>query len=268
MRDQEKAIIWCQLTAVLVYLYAVFKLLNVITVIITAHQSPEQRDRYKDLFNISETEAMVLIIPFAVGAIGLNLQQRCRRVHIVESAHNDSTLGQAIGRTRRLGNPNSVVYIYQYYIGGTFDDVIVRRNIEKAIPEAMAELNRQLFSGADDDTQASVDIGEWCLVNGHLVRVEEAQDMMVEEDGVPVPISTYIVLYLRHRLLVGKSTVQNFPLYTRGRHYLLAYIKALIASTPAIRYDNTNGNQYQECALNIFVIATVAYHSWIPVIHG
>ena len=36
---------------------------------------------------------------------------------------------------------NSVVYVYQYYLGGTFDDVIVRRNIEKAIPEAMAELN-------------------------------------------------------------------------------------------------------------------------------
>ena len=143
----------------------------------------DERDRYKDLFNLSDKEAMVLIIPFAVRATGLNLQQRCRRVHIVESAHNDSTLSQAISHTRRLGNPNSVVYVYQYYIDGTFDDVIVRRNIEKAIPEAMTELNRQIFSGADDDTQASVDIGEWCLINGHLVRVEEAENMVVEEDG-------------------------------------------------------------------------------------
>ena len=97
-------------------------------------------------------------------------------------------------------------------------------------------------------------------MNGHLVRVEEAQDMMVEEDGVPVPFSAYIVLYLWHRLLVGKSTVQNFPLYTRGRHYLLAYIKASIASMPATRYDNTNGNHYKECALNASLIATHLRH--------
>ena len=92
---------------------------------------------------------MVLIIPFVVGATGLNLQQRCWCVHIVDSAHNESNLSQAIGSTRRLGNLNSVVYVYQYYIGGTFDDVIVRRNIEKAIPEGMVELNRQIFRGGD-----------------------------------------------------------------------------------------------------------------------
>ena len=141
---------------------------------------------------------MILIIPFAVGATGFDLQHRCRRVHIVESAQIDSTLGQAlgqaIGRTRCLGNPSSVVYVYQYYIGGTFDDVIVRRNIEKAIPEAMAELNRQIFKGGDDDTQASVDIGEWCLVNGHLVRMEEVENMIVENDGDLVPLSAHNVL--------------------------------------------------------------------------
>ena len=31
-------------------------------------------------------------------------------------------------------------------------------------------------------------------------------------------------------------------------------MKALIASRPATRYDNTNGNQYKRCALNTSVI--------------
>ena len=169
------------------------KLIGIKAVVMAAHQSAEERDRYKDLFNHSEDEAMVLIIPFAVGATGLNLQERCHHVHIIESAHNDSTLAQGIGRTRRLGNPNSVVYVYQYYIGGTFDDMIVRRNIEKAIPEAMAELNRQVFKGGDDDTHASIDIGDWCLVNGHLVSLEDVEDIMVEGEE-PVVLSAHEVL--------------------------------------------------------------------------
>ena len=36
--------------------------------------------------------------------------------------------------------------------------------VEKAIPEAMAEWNRQIFKGGDYDTQASVHTDEWCLV--------------------------------------------------------------------------------------------------------
>ena len=59
--------------------------------------------------------------------------------------------------TRNCDSPSwHVVFVYQYYIGGTFDDVIVRRNIEKAMPEAMAELNRRIFKEGDEDTQASV----------------------------------------------------------------------------------------------------------------
>ena len=61
--------------------------------------------------------------------------------------------------TKKCDSPSwHVIFVYQYYIGGTCDDVIVRRNIEKAMPEAMAEFSRRIFRGGDEDTQASVDI--------------------------------------------------------------------------------------------------------------
>ena len=106
---------------------------------------------------------------FAVGGTGLNLQERCFRVHIFESTTNLGIINQAIGRVTRLGNPSNVVYVYEYYVGGTMDDLAIRRNVEKAIPEAAATLNRVLFSEGEGE-DASVDIGEWCIVNGFLVR--------------------------------------------------------------------------------------------------
>lgn len=142
-----------------VLLYAVFKLLRINDVTFTAFQKPDERNRVIDQFNGDEEEAMVLIMTYAVGSIGLNLQYRCWNAHVVESAHNLGTLGQAVGRARRLGNPSPVVHLYECYVAGTFDDKMVWQIIENAIPEAMAQLNRSIFRGEDET--GYVNIGEW-----------------------------------------------------------------------------------------------------------
>jgi len=80
----------------------------------------------------------------AVGSTGLNMQKRCRRVHLIGSAHSLGFLRQAFGRVRRLGDPWDVVYLYEYCVENTFDDRTVHRNIEKVVPEAMAVMQNRI----------------------------------------------------------------------------------------------------------------------------
>ena len=77
---------------------------------------------------------------------GLNLQKNCHHTHLLEGAANLGTLAQAAERARRFGNPSPVVYLYEYYVPGTFDDKNVWRNIEKAVPQAMANTRPQTAS--------------------------------------------------------------------------------------------------------------------------
>lgn len=49
--------------------------------------------------------------------------------------------------------------------------VAVIRSIEKAIPQAFAELNRQIFQAEVD---GSVDVGHWVLHEGRLMEYDEA----------------------------------------------------------------------------------------------
>lgn len=48
---------------------------------------------------------MVVTMRYAVRAKGLNLQERCWRVHILESAHNIEILAQALGKAMGVLNP-------------------------------------------------------------------------------------------------------------------------------------------------------------------
>ena len=43
----------------------------------------------------------------------------------------------------------TIVYFYDYYIRDTYDDVHVRRNMEKTIPEVMADINLSFWGGCD-----------------------------------------------------------------------------------------------------------------------
>ena len=58
-------------------------------------------------------------------------------------------------------------------IANTFDDTAIRRNINNAIPQAMAEINRHIISKEDED-EASVDLGNWAIKNEKMIRLEDA----------------------------------------------------------------------------------------------
>lgn len=94
---------------------------------------------------------------------------------MIESAHNLGVLTQALGRVRRLGNPSEVVYLYEYYVESTFDDLSVWRNIEKFISEAMATLNLAIFIGGDEST-GELDVGDWTIQNGELIKCEDTME--------------------------------------------------------------------------------------------
>ena len=69
------------------------------------------------------------------------------------------------------------------------------RMLEKAVPQTMAELNREIFYGteAGEDT---VDIGDWVIENGELIPYNEATQ--------PANILTPNQL-IRQILLLGKG---------------------------------------------------------------
>ncbi|KAI4124020.1 MAG: hypothetical protein LQ341_007121 [Variospora aurantia] len=201
IRDKEKALIVCQLPAVSVYLLEVLKILDIKAEAYAAFQSMEEKQSIIDRFNTPGSVLRVLIIPYALAGFGLNLQKDCWRIHAIECAWNLAALEQAIGRIRRLGNPQPIVYVYEYIVPGTFDDKAIQRNIEKAIPQAMAELNRQIFFGKDtDDGTGSVDVGDWVSHEGQLWRYEEAR----EKFGRHFPVLSAVDL-LREILLGAKG---------------------------------------------------------------
>ena len=161
--------IFCQLPAVATFLFAVLRLLQLEVVVLHSFHTDQERQNIISTFNDRADRAQILIMTFAVGGTGLNLQERCFRVHIFESTTNLGIINQAIGRVRRLGNPSNVVYVYECYVGGTMDDLAIRRNVEKGIPEEAATLNRVLFSEGEGE-DPDVDIGKWCIVDESLVR--------------------------------------------------------------------------------------------------
>ena len=121
-----------------------------------------ERDCIIEDFNNEDEKSMVCLMTYAVGSTGLNMQHRCRRVHVIEAAHNLGVLTQALGCVRRLGNPSYVVYLYEYYVENTFDDRSVWKNIEKFVPEAMATLKQTIFNGGDDST-GELDVGGYTV---------------------------------------------------------------------------------------------------------
>ena len=192
--------IFCSLPAATVLLFAVFHLLDLKVRVMTAFQTPNDRDSMIEEFNNPTSGPIILIMTYVLGSTGLNLQKDCRRIHLIEIASNLGSLGQSLGRVRRFGNPYGVIYLYEYYVEGTFDDRNVWKAIEKAVPQAMAELNRQIFKGDNDEGTGAVDLGDWTLIDKKLMKVEDV-DLA---EGQEVVILTAHEL-LREILMMAKG---------------------------------------------------------------
>ena len=98
---------------------------------------------------------------YAIATIDLNLQKDCFRIHAIEAAYSLALLVQAIDRVCKLSNSSTVVHLSKYTIKSIFDDKAMTRNIDKAISQTMAKLNRQIFQRRDFDRYDFVDLDEW-----------------------------------------------------------------------------------------------------------
>ena len=82
---------------------------------------------------------------------------------------------QGIGRVRRYGCPEDVVFVTEYHLAGELNDHEVLRILAKAAPEAMATPNREIFGTENGDiSTAEIDLGDWVLCNGVATKLEDA----------------------------------------------------------------------------------------------
>lgn len=94
------------------FLYAVFRLLNIIIIILFTYQTFEKRDRIVNIFNELINNFIIFLIIYVIESINLNFQKDYHRVHIIEFITNLNTKIQNVRRARRLNNSNLIVYIY------------------------------------------------------------------------------------------------------------------------------------------------------------
>ena len=97
-------------------LYAVFKLLQIDVVILASSQTADEKIHIIDQFNHAPKKAMVLIVIYVLGSVGIKLYYTCWRVHCIECPNYVGVVVQVFGRVRRLGNVclDKVVYFDQY----------------------------------------------------------------------------------------------------------------------------------------------------------
>ncbi|KAG8528913.1 uncharacterized protein KY384_006602 [Bacidia gigantensis] len=170
-RDERKHIIWCHSPATQIWLYGIFGLLQISTLMYAAHMTSREREEAQRVFTTEPKQGMILVANYATASTGLNLQSLCYDNHLFEPPLSDGIEAQAIGRTRRLGCVSSVVNVYHYTTEGTHGHNQILRNISKAIPGAISILNRCLFSG-DENEGGEVEFGTWVRYQGTIQPAE------------------------------------------------------------------------------------------------
>lgn len=184
IRDQHKAIIFCQTPGAVTYLFVILSCILRISILqLGPGQTSEQKALVQRTFQKEPKKGMILVTTFGAGCTGWNFQERCHHVHFFEAAYNNATEDQALTRVRRLGNPAKVVYLYHYYIDGTWTSSSAVKNIRKCLPEAAALLNKDIFENVGDETSGEIDIGEWVWCDGQLF---DARDPHVVGFGFPI----------------------------------------------------------------------------------
>ena len=72
----------------------------------------------------------------------------------------------------------------------SIDQRIVWQQIEKVIPETMAQLNATMANGDGSEETASVDVGAWVKFRGQLMRKEEVpSDALSGDEAFPPTLS-------------------------------------------------------------------------------
>ncbi len=195
---------WCHVPAVSLYIQTLLKLLGIDSHVMTSHMTAAQRREVAQEFDRNPYKYKVLITPYGLACTGYNFQHSCWHLHCYEVSLNEGITAQAIGRNRRIGCPSDVVYVYLYYIQGTFDDRQMTNNMIKAMPQVFAELNREIFSGeGDSDKDVVCDIGQWTMVAGQLTRWEDRpNDGVTREVYSPYKLMVHLMVACKGQYVV------------------------------------------------------------------
>ena len=118
---------------------------------------------------------------------------------------------QAVGRARRLGNPSSVVYIYEYSLRNTFSAPLNALNLTKALLAVMTELDGRLFqheSGEGDDGD-EFELGEWIIVEDKLCSVDDPAVGPDPKILTPEELPEEILLQMKGQRVVARPCETN-----------------------------------------------------------
>lgn len=100
-----------------------------------SEMDPAQRSDLQEAFNEKPAEdasPIVLVATFKLGACGLNLQKSCCYAAFLDQPLNDTMFHQALRWwIRRMKNPSPWVFVDDFVLENSFDEVI-RRNISTA----------------------------------------------------------------------------------------------------------------------------------------
>ncbi|OBT70727.1 hypothetical protein VF21_10289 [Pseudogymnoascus sp. 05NY08] len=172
--------IWCSLPANQILLHACFQALQIDSATYTAELSSEERHSLVKKFTTKTDECHIFVGSYAVGSVGLNLQNLCNDTIEFDSPMNEGEKVQATGRFRRLTQPHTVKR-FELSVEDSFQSRIIRNAMVKALFGATAELsitvNEQEKKDADDNMTTAFTIGKWFRIEDELI---EAPDIRVD----------------------------------------------------------------------------------------
>lgn len=161
----------------------------------------KQRAELQADFNSPKKHSIqVLLISHQMQTEGLNLHAACPNAHLFNEPFGEPIKQQAIGRTYRFGQTRPVMVI-KYDIIGTFSAKRIKNNLNKHIPQLVAEFNHTIFSQifrdlheemneeeGDDEVgeDAGIDLETWFKVlsgpkSGRFVIGESLTTLLVEQ---------------------------------------------------------------------------------------
>lgn len=100
----------------------------------------------------SQKTFRALICSYVVTSCGLNLRGSCRIMHAFSPQPSQAYGQQALGRIRKVGQKH-VVWLFTYYVVGTFNEVMKGKIMDKFLPLLVADLNSSFFEVDDDSCE-------------------------------------------------------------------------------------------------------------------
>lgn len=170
---KRKVVIWCALPANQLLLHGILQLLKISHCTYSSELSADARSDLVHDFTTKPNEFMVFIASYSVGGVGLNLQNLSHHSIDFDAPENRGQREQAIGRQRRLGQPETVER-FEMSVLETFHDRITSNSLMKALVGGTAELTEPAkevtYTPLDQNSEIIYSIGRWYKVKDLLIQ--------------------------------------------------------------------------------------------------